>query len=436
MLDYKKLITIGLEKGLKDIQIDVNESKSLKLTLYQGKLENTTQSILSSATILGIYKNKKASVFLENLSIETFNNAVEQIISACELISTKEPALIYKGSKKYPEIKEDTFDFDQIEINKKIEYIKTLEKEVLKNKLCKQVQTTQYIETSTSMIMVNSKGLCLSRKNTLAYGYALAVFEKKEDPQIAYKMEVVKDFNEFNPIKQAKETIKIGLGKLGGKPVPTNEYPVVFSSEMFSQIIDAFSSNFSAEAAIKDLTTLKDKVNTKIANENFTLIDDPLNKKAYFKYPFDNEGVACKKRIIVDKGVFKGFLHSLKTAKMFKTRPTGNNFGSVSFSNCYLKPGKTSFKSLIASLKDGIYITNLVGLHAGIQTISGDFSLQASGYKITDGKLDYAVKMIVVSGNFFKMIQDIKAIGNDLKFFINGIGSASVLINKLMISGK
>ena len=234
-----------------------------------------------------------------------------------------------------------------------------------------------------------------------------------------------------------KTTLDKGTAKLGGKSVTSDTYPVVFSNEMFADILEVFSSIFSGEAAFRNLTSLKDKVGVKIADERINFIDDPLYKDAHFKIPFDDEGVACKKRYVVEKGVFKGFNHNLKTAKIFNEAPTGNSFGGgISTTNLYLEPSTTSFDDMIKDIKNGIYITDLVGLHAGVKTISGEFSLQASGFRIEAGKITTPVKMIVVSGNYFDMLNDVDQFANDLKFNLSGVGSPSVSIKNLVIGGE
>jgi PmbA protein len=186
------------------------------------------------------------------------------------------------------------------------------------------------------------------------------------------------------------------------------------------------------------MTALVGKEGQKIALDNITLVDDPLSKEAIFQYAFDDQGVACKTKKIVENGVFKGFMHDLKTAAIFNVEPTGNSFGGrVSTTNFYLEPGDLSFDELIAPIEDGLYITDLQGLHAGVQPISGSFNLQASGFKIINGEVNHPVKMIVVSGNFFEILNSIKGLGNDLKISeLNGYGSPSVYVGDLAIGGK
>jgi PmbA protein len=315
--------------------------------------------------------------------------------------------------------------------------VQDLEASINGQEFVKQVQTTIYQENENSTQILNSKGLNLAHKNTFAYVYAVGVFEKGEDIKTAYDIKIAKQYNEFNVSEMAQKTLEKGRAKLGGTSLKSGAYPVVFSNDMFADILGVYSSIFTGEAAYRNLTALKDKVGEKIALESFTLIDDPLHPDAYFQSAFDDEGVACHAFSLVDQGVFKGWMHNLKTAMIFNEEPTGHaSGGGIRPTNLYLKPTDVAFEDLIQPIQDGVYITDLVGLHAGVKTVSGDFSLQAGGFRIENGKVTTPVKMIVVSGNFFTMINAIEGIGSDLKFGLGSTGSPSVYIKELMIGGE
>ncbi|TNF09331.1 MAG: TldD/PmbA family protein [Bacillota bacterium] len=434
---YQNWIDLGKKKGITDLEVFAVRNKNLKLMVYQGKLDQHVQSDVENVTIRGIYNNKLSTVRFENLSDQYVDQMLDKLIANANALTVVEPAIIYEGSKSYPEVKDELFDFGSVPVTDKIKMLMDLEADLLKNEFVTQVQTTQYSEIDTETTLVNSKGLHLKRHNTYAYAYAIGVFKKDDDIKTAYDIKLVKSFKEFNAHQMAKDTIKIGVSKLGGTSVKSKAYPVVFSNEMFGEILGVFSSIFSGEAAYRNLTSLKDKVNTKVFGDNINLIDDPLHKDAYFKNPFDDEGVACQKRYVIEKGVFTGFNHSLKTAAIFKQEPTGNSFGgTIQPTNFYLDPTSVSFDDMIKEIKEGIYITDLVGLHAGVKTVSGEFSLQAGGFYIKDGKIDHPVKMIVVSGNFFEAMNHVKGIASDMKFLLSGVGSPSVYIESLMIGGE
>ncbi len=435
---YQDWIQLGLSKGITDLEIFAVKNQSLKLSVYQSKVDQHVQSSVESVSIRGIVDQKLATVRFENLETSNIDYMLDRLIQNAKAITVLEPAIIYEGSPSYPSVDEESFDFTTVPALDKINLLKKVEAGVNQHEKVSQVQTTMYQEYQTTTSIVNSKGLNLQRIQSFAYAYAVGVFKEGEDDiQTAHDIKLVRNFNEFNADQMIEATIKRGVAKLGGTTISSGSYPIVFANEMFSSILEVFNTIFSGEAAFRNLTSLKDKVGQKIFDEKINLINDPLNKEANFKIPFDDEGVACQQRYVVEKGVFTGFNHNLKTAKIFNCEPTGNSFGgSIQPANLVLEPGEIAFEDLIKTIEDGVLITDLVGLHAGVQTVSGDFSLQAAGQKIEKGQLAYPVKMIVISGNFFDMMKKVVALGSDLKFNTSGIASPSVYIESLMVGGK
>lgn len=434
---YEKWIDLGLSKGLTDVEIFAVRDKTLEISVYQGQVDKTTKSDVTVVKLKGIYENKLVSVSIEHLSENAVSKAFDQLIENAKAITVEEPAIIFEGSPSYPKIKENDYDFDAVPIENKINYLVDLEKKVAEHQATKQVQSAKYTENFGETHLVNSKGLNLARKHNFAYAYAIGVFEKDGDIKTGYDLKLVKSFEEFDAQKEAQATIETGLAKLGGKSLKTGRYPVVFSNQRFSALLQVFSGLYSGESAYRNLTALKDKVGKKIAVDAFTLVDDPLNEAAPFQNGFDDEGVASYPRKIIDKGVFTGFLHNLKTAALFKEEPTGNAFGGgISPSAMYLQPGTKSFDEMIRDIKEGLYVTELMALHAGVNTSSGDFSLQAGGVLIKEGKLTTPVKMVIVSGNWFELLNRIETIASDLKFEVSGVGSPSVYVNELTVSGE
>jgi PmbA protein len=90
---------------------------------------------------------------------------------------------------------------------------------------------------------------------------------------------------------------------------------------------------------------------------------------------------------------------------------------------------------LFQTVQDGLYITEVQGAHSGANPISGDFSLQASGFVIENGTLRQPVALITVSGNFVTLLQDVKQVANDVKTSYFGITSPSVRVGKMSVSG-
>ncbi|MBQ7825636.1 MAG: TldD/PmbA family protein, partial [Clostridia bacterium] len=126
------------------------------------------------------------------------------------------------------------------------------------------------------------------------------------------------------------------------------------------------------------------------------------------------------------------------TAKKAGLATTGNAAGSgrVAPSNFYIAPGKDSLDALLETMGSGLLITELSGLHAGANPISGDFSLLARGFEVSGGKCVRAVEQFTVAGNFYQLLRDITAAADDLLFEGSPIGSPSVSVSSLNIAGE
>ena len=141
--------------------------------------------------------------------------------------------------------------------------------------------------------------------------------------------------------------------------------------------------------------------------------------------------------------MLKTLLYNRKTAKKDGVLSTGNGFkagltGSVktATTNFYLTQGEPTQEELFRQMGNGLFITSLMGLHAGCNAVSGDFSLSAEGFRIEDGKQGRPVEQITIAGNFYKLLEAVEEIADDLYFGSNGMGAPSVLVRNLDIAGN
>jgi PmbA protein len=247
-----------------------------------------------------------------------------------------------------------------------------------------------------------------------------------------------KRFEDINFKKITKECVLKALFKIGSKPIETGKYEIILSKKATSQMLDTMMGVFSAEAVDKNQSPLKGKLNKKIMSTDLTLVEDPNNKKySYYRY-FDDEGIETKYKEIIKDGVLKTYLYNLKNAVKQGIESTGNGFEQIEYRNVYFKPGKSSLEEMVNSTKCGIIIAELEGLNTGFNTINGDFSLQITGNYVENGKIIKPITLMVVSGNFFDMLNNVVMIGNELDFnaWSNYIGGIDLKIRGLTISGE
>ncbi|MDR2828421.1 MAG: TldD/PmbA family protein [Acholeplasmatales bacterium] len=433
----KELIEKSKSYGIKEIEILSTKTIGLSISVYNQKVDKCVKSEVESLIIRGIYRKKQGKIVVENLDPSQYDFYLKELVNNAKMVTSTEPAIIYKGAKHYRQIKEKPSDLVDHSTYEKQELLLNIEKQILAGKNVKTVESTVYNESSAITRLINSKGLDLSKKTGITFVYSIGVFEKNKDIQTSFDYQVGRNFNEFDPAKLAKNIIKVGNAKLGGEPVDTGEYDIVFERSVVGDLLSAFSSCFTAESAYRQVTLLKDKVGEVVASNIVSLVDDPYYSKSYENVSFDNEGVPCKTRSVIKDGVFTGFINNLKYANILKQKPTGNGFGGgISFTNPILKPGHTSLNNILKEVGNGLYITGLDGLHAGINVQSGSFSLQSEGFVIKNGKLGKAVRLIVLSGNFFDILKSVKTVGNDLKYSLSGFTTPTLYVGKLVVGGK
>ncbi|MBQ4321008.1 MAG: TldD/PmbA family protein [Oscillospiraceae bacterium] len=239
----------------------------------------------------------------------------------------------------------------------------------------------------------------------------------------------------------AKEAVENVVSCFGAKPVSSGKWRVILRNDAAASLLRGFSGMFSAEEAQKGASLLDGKEGEVIAASCITVVDDPFHERA--PQAFDDEGTCCVTKNVVDGGVLTTLLHNLKTAVKAGCQSTGNGIRasaaspvSVGTTNFYVKPGDTDFDTLLSQLGDGLVITDLEGLHAGLNPISGDFSLKAEGYRVEGGKRTVPVGQITVGGNFLTLLKSVEVVGSDLRFTFGGTGSPSLLIPEIMVAGE
>ena len=443
-MKFEQIIARGLELGLEAVEIYASTSESNTIKVDEGNLESYNVKKLFGVSIRGLLNGKMGYVYTETLDDDTMEILLQQLLENVKLISSTEEEFMYASGATYQEVPNLESDYKNYSTAEKVAMLQDLEKKTLavSPKIVK-VGYCQYSETSQKVQIMNSKGLDLSRSYSYTTTIVGPLAAEGDQTAMGFAGDINPFFQQIEKDRIIKEATEAALAQLGAGFVKTGKYPVVFKRDVATELLSAFSSVFTGEAALKKMTILADKVGEKIFGDNITIMDDPFYDDALVKSSFDDEGVPCKTKAVVEKGVFNGLLHSLKTAHYFHVAPTGNGFkmstaGSISTepTNLFIKEGNLSKDEIISTVEEGIYITEVNGLHAGLNPISGDFNVQSSGYMIKNGKIDKPITLFVTSGNFFEMMKNIEAIGNDIEKRFVGVASPTLKVKSLAISGK
>lgn len=440
-----KLLQRAKERGLETAEVFSMDSERFNVLTMNGEVCQYQVSASGGLSLRGTVKGKMGYASTQATDDAAIEQLIEGVLESAALTESHEQDEIFAGEASYPDYKAPESDLDQISAEDKVAAALKMNDVVLgADKRITKADAPSVSSSKTTITLRNSFGLKLSYTDTMWSAYVSAI-APRENGTVANEGYFLcgRNFAEMKPEVIGTEAVRRTLQSLSASPVASGTYRVIFSNEAMASMLATFCGMFSAESAQQGLSLFAGKEGETVAAPVVTLMDDPLLPSGFASCPFDAEGSASRTKAVLENGVLKTLLHNRKTARKQGVETTGNAARggysspvSVAPTNMFFQPGDQTLDALMAEMGDGLVITGVGGLHAGANPISGDFSLISSGYVVEGGKRGHDVDQITVAGNFYQLLKNIRAVSSDLYFPGDGIGSPSVDVGTLVISGK
>jgi PmbA protein len=292
----------------------------------------------------------------------------------------------------------------------------------------------------SEVYVASSEGLTGGYAGTYVYLYASPVASENGQLQTSSWVDYKRFLGDLEtPEKVGQEAARRAVRMLGAKSVKSQQVPVIFDPLMASSFVGNLSAAADGNAIYKNSSVLVGKLGKRLAPDTVTVVDDGLLKRGLGTSPFDGEGVATRRTPILEKGVLRSYLYDSFTARKAKAKTTGNaargysSLPHIGTNNLYLEPGTRSPEEIIREVKNGFYVTAMLG--SGANPVTGEYSRGANGLWIENGELAYPVQEVTVAGNLLQMLQDLDAIGSDLQFR-GSVGAPTIRFKQLTVSGE
>jgi PmbA protein len=290
-------------------------------------------------------------------------------------------------------------------------------------------------------ILANSHGFLGEYRRSYCSVAAVPIAQDdKGAMQRDYWYSVARSLNRLeSPEHVGKVAAQRAVRRLGARKVKTQEVPVIFDPQVANSILEHIFEGVNGDSVYRGASFLAGKLGQKIAASNVNVIDDGTIVGGFGTSPFDGEGVPTRRTVVIEDGVLTSYFLNTYTAKKLGMQTTGNasrglaGTPGIGPGNYFLQPGPRMPQQLIGDVKEGLYVTEFLGM--GVNLVTGDYSRGASGLWISGGELTYPVEEITVAGPLRDMFLNISEIANDLEFR-GAVASPTLRIDGLTVGGE
>ena len=430
--NYKDKLEKTIDSLDKNFEYEFNMSLSngYSVTSRSGNVENIEHH-QDMALNVSVYKDyKKGSVSTNDLSDKSINQAIDKAKNISKNTQADDCQGLPKSeftTKKWENM--DIYFPKELDIDNIIELTKSCENSAFKqDKRVTNSEGSSFTYSDNTHMILNSNGAYGSFNSTDYTLSCIALAEQDKLMERDYWYSSTRDYDNLEAADHiGKKAATRVISRLGAKTIKTRVCPVLFSPEMTSSLVSSFLSAINGSSIYKKSSFLIDKINQKIFPDFVNITEDPTLSNGSATRPYDSEGVLTQKKDIIENGILKTYLLDTYAARKLKSKCTGNGV----LTNI-LVSSKEPVSNLLKTMKDGLYITDMMG--SGANLLTGDYSRGAFGYLVKDGEIQYPVTEITVASNLLQMFENIISIGDDIDKR-NRIRTGSMLIDNITIGG-
>lgn len=422
-------------------EVYYSKSRSTRIESKDQKVESLTSSGDVGLSIRAQVAGRVGFSFTTSIEPSAVEHAVHSAIEIASIMSEDPERELEPFASDIPVV-ELPYDLEGLRrpTDEKVKLAFELEKRV--RSLDRRIQTVRSAAISqveAEWMLLNSWDQRLSGQKTMFTSSVSCKAEENGDAQMGGDYQFAHHLKDLPIELTAQKSVETATELLGAIVPTTRTVPGIIRNAVVGELLGFLSDSFFGEEIFKGKSMLQGKLGEKVFSDLITIVDDALLPGGYATRAFDGEGSRSTTVPIIEQGVFKAMLLDRLNAKRFKSISTGHTSRgiqsppSASLTNLYLKPGQESFDSLVQEMKNGIIITDLMGVHTA-NSVTGNFSLGASGLIVENGKITQPVKGFAVAGNILDLFKQTSRVASDLEWSAS-IAAPSLLLPEIQISG-
>jgi PmbA protein len=307
------------------------------------------------------------------------------------------------------------------------------------------VEQAVYADAAEQVAIVSSTGIAGEYGSTSCYAYLQALAESDDGRETGLGFGLGRGPAALDPVAIGREGAERATAMIGAQKPESRSCPVVLDPTVAASFVALIGGGLSAGAVQRGRSPFADRVGSEVADPALVLHDDGLDPDGFASAPIDGEGVPRRRTPLIEAGALRTYLHDTYTARRGDAASTGNagrggyrSLPSVSASNLVVTPGTLGFDELLREAGEGVLITDVAGLHSGVNPVSGVFSVGASGRAIRGGELAEPLREFTIASDLVSMLKAVRAAGADARWvpFGGSVSTPSLLIGAMTVAGS
>jgi PmbA protein len=441
----RRAVEAAVDAGATDAEAWAEEGVSRRIRVYAGEVESLSDAGGRGVGVRAFVDGRSGYAYGTDLSEGGIVETAREARTAAEAADPDEHGGLPGDFGATPVEGLASSAMDDWSTERKVELTLAVERAARERPGVTQVENAVYSDAEGSVALANSRGFAGGYHATQAWAYASAFAGEGADLMTGLGVGLGRDPAALDPEAIGAEAAERALALVGARQPESRRCPVVLDAFVAASFIGFIGSMLSAESVQRGRSLFADREGEEIAAPALALADDATDPEGPASAPFDGEGSPSRRTPLIEDGRLLTFLFDARTARRAGRATTANasrgsyrSPPSVGTTNLVVEPGGHGLEELFREAGDGLYVTEVAGLHSGVNPVSGTFSVGASGRLVENGAPAGPVRELTIASDLVSMLQAVRAVGSEARWVPLGgsVKAPPILIGEMAVSGS
>lgn len=438
-------VEAALDAGASDAEAWAEEGTSRRIRVYRGEVESLSDAGGRGVGVRAFVGGRSGYAYGTDLSDAAVRETAGAAREAAEVADPDEYGGLPEQFGTTPVEGLASGALSDWSTERKVDLALAVERAARARPGVTQVENAVYSDGEGGVALVNSRGFAAGYETTQAWAYASAFAGEGNDLMTGLGVGLGRDPEALDPEAIGAEAAERALALVGARQPKSRRCPVVLDAFVAASFIGFIGSMLSADAVQRGRSLFAGREGDEIAASVLALADDATDSGGPSSSPFDGEGSPTRRTALIENGRLLTFLFDARTARKAGRATTANasrgsyrSPPSVGTTNLTLQPGTADLEALFREAGDGLYVTDVAGLHSGVNPVSGTFSVGASGRLIENGEAATPVREVTIASDLVSMLKAVRTLGSEARWvpFGGSVKAPPILIAEMSVSGS